>query len=190
MRHTLLFIAAFAVMAGIGAGGFLLARQAHDRWQAGLVQAQQQSAERRAEQTRLAEAQAAAQQAAEAAASAAATRGPANPLAPSAGGGYNPLAPGGGYNPLAPRPVGANAPAATADLHPEFGLPDTEGVDVVYYACTVCHSAATFTMQHMTEARWDYTLDWMVETQGMNPMTPEDRSTALTYLVRHFGAGS
>lgn len=123
-----------------------------------------------------------------------------------AGGGFNPLAPpGGGYNPLAaaqpglpgtpsPSPVALQRGAATAlpdgtPLNPDFAnLPDTEGVQIVYQQCTWCHSATVFRAQHVTRARWDYLLSWMVTDQGMPEPTPEDRVVMLEYLVRHFGA--
>lgn len=165
---------AVLIIAAIAYGMFSLSRSEYHLWRADLEMRQQEAAERRAEQARLAEAEAARQRAAEAAAAT----------------GTGPTVGGGGFNPLAPRPtVGGAATASDVPTNPDFGnLPDTEGVEVVYYACTACHSAAMFTQQHVTRERWDYLLDWMVETQGMNEPPPEDRQVMLDYLTRHFGA--
>lgn len=122
-----------------------------------------------------------------------------DPLAPSGrSGGYDPLAPSGGgaggtagYDPTAPRRAAPAAPGGNAAAtHPEFGLPDTEGVDIVYYTCTACHSAALFSAQRLTPQRWDEVLTWMVETQNMAEPPAEDREIILDYLVRHFSTQS
>jgi len=95
---------------------------------------------------------------------------------------------GDGFNPLVPSASLVATSADTGPLNPEFGnLPDTEGVEIVYYACTACHSTALTTQQRLPRERWDYLLTWMVEAQSMNQPTPEDRETMLTYLTLHFG---
>lgn len=174
----------------------------------------QRRAEAEAEARRQAEAQAEAQRQAEAERQAAADTAATVGTAPAAGGGYNPLAPQGGsapaaydplagasggggapstagYDPLAARPAAPSAgPATDVAMHPEFGMPDTEGVDTVYYSCTACHSAAVFTAQQLTPTRWDEVLTWMVETQNMAEPHPDDRAAILDYLVRHYSTES
>ena len=100
-----------------------------------------------------------------------------------------PLSTGGVYNPLAPlstQPPTA-APAEPAEGTFE-GLPATDGVELVYYMCSSCHSIRLVTQQRVTEARWDYLLDWMVKEQSMPELPPEDRAIVLAYLSRHFSA--
>jgi cytochrome c len=70
------------------------------------------------------------------------------------------------------------------------GLPSGPGREEVFYTCNACHSLMLVTQQGMSRARWDETLDWMVEEQGMNEI--EDvaiRDLILDYLAKHFGSG-
>ncbi len=98
-----------------------------------------------------------------------------------------PLGPAGGYDPLAPltAPQAAPTPPVTSDETYE-GLPESDGVELVYYLCSSCHSIRLVTQQRVTEARWDYLLDWMVKEQNMPALPPEDRAVVLAYLSRHF----
>lgn len=69
------------------------------------------------------------------------------------------------------------------------GLPPGPGREEVFYACNACHSLMLVTQQGMSRARWDETLEWMVEEQGMNEI--EDvatRDLILDYLTAHFGS--
>lgn len=70
------------------------------------------------------------------------------------------------------------------------GLPAGPGREEVFYACQSCHSLMLVTQQGMSRERWDETLAWMVEEQGMSEI--EDvatRDLILDYLSRHFGSG-
>lgn len=70
------------------------------------------------------------------------------------------------------------------------GLPPGPGREEVYYICTGCHSIRMVTQQGLSRSRWDDTLEWMVEEQGMDEI--EDvatRSLVLDYLTEHFGPG-
>lgn len=71
-----------------------------------------------------------------------------------------------------------------------MGLPQTEGVDTVFSNCTYCHSAAIIMQQRMPPSQWDYTLNWMVEKQGMPELEPEDRKVVMNYLIQHFSTES
>ena len=101
------------------------------------------------------------------------------------------MRPGAGFNPMLP---GGGAPARSAPetdvpLNAELGdLPDTPGVEATYYTCSACHSLALVTQQRLTDARWDYTWQWMVEQQGMPEMDAETKETILSYLKRHFSS--
>jgi len=66
-------------------------------------------------------------------------------------------------------------------------LPDGEGKDLVYGICSACHSFKLVAQQGMTRKKWDKTLDWMYEQQGMPRLEPEIESQVLDYLAQHFG---
>jgi cytochrome c len=75
---------------------------------------------------------------------------------------------------------------ATADE--DFGgLPAGEGQELVFYACTGCHSLMIIQQQDFSRRVWSEVLDWMVEQQGMAELPPEDEAIILDYLVEHYG---
>lgn len=79
--------------------------------------------------------------------------------------------------------------SAAAAPNPEFeNLPDTAGVEDTYYMCTACHSAAIIKQQKLSDARWDYLWDWMIEDQGMADPGEETKATILSYLKEHFSS--
>ena len=70
------------------------------------------------------------------------------------------------------------------------GLPTGPGREEVFYSCNACHSLKLVTQQGMSRERWDETLEWMVEEQGMAEI--EDalmRDRILDYLSIRFGSG-
>lgn len=69
-------------------------------------------------------------------------------------------------------------------------LPPGPGRDQVVQNCTACHSAAIILQNRMTRERWDETITWMQEKQGLWELEPDLRNTILDYLSRHFGAGA
>lgn len=75
---------------------------------------------------------------------------------------------------------------ATADE--DFGgLPEGEGQELVFYACTGCHSLMIIQQQEFSRRIWSEVLDWMVDEQGMAELPPEDEAIILDYLVEHYG---
>jgi cytochrome c len=69
-------------------------------------------------------------------------------------------------------------------------LPPGPGREEVFHTCNACHSLMLVTQQGMSRERWDETLEWMVEEQGMSDI--EDvaiRDLILDYLSTHFGSG-
>lgn len=48
--------------------------------------------------------------------------------------------------------------------------------------CTGCHSASLIRQNRMTRERWDATITWMQETQGLWPLSEEHRARVLDYL--------
>ncbi len=94
----------------------------------------------------------------------------------------------GRYDPMAPR-RGRAEPKIEVPLNTEFGgLPDTPGVEDVYYTCSGCHSLAIVKQQRLTDARWDYTLRWMIEVQKMPEPDGGTKQRILDYLKRHFSS--
>ena len=192
---VLAFAVSLLLGVAVGAAGFALVRPPYEAWRSALASAQADHAAAAAEAAERAARQKAAEDAAAAAqaamAASAQQRRSAPYAQPAPGGGYNPLAARPAFNPLSPSPIPPGPSFANPDvpLNPAYGnLPDTDGVDVVYYACTACHSVQTFAAQHVTRERWDDLLDWMVTDQSMRPLPPADRAIVLDYLVRHFGA--
>jgi hypothetical protein len=57
----------------------------------------------------------------------------------------------------------------------------------VYGVCTGCHSSQLIQQQAMNRKKWDETLTWMIQQQGMADLQPQLRRTILDYLVEHFG---
>ncbi len=88
--------------------------------------------------------------------------------------------------PVAPPPPQAAPAAPAAPLIDEsdvvMGLVQAPGRDKVLATCLACHSTALITQNRMTRERWDHTLTWMQETQGLWPIPPEDRALILDYL--------
>jgi|GEM_PF-1078211 len=87
---------------------------------------------------------------------------------------------------------GAATQAAALDRgtpNPELGdLPDGPGAEETYYQCVACHSTAIIRQQRVTDARWDYLWNWMVEAQGMVEPDEETKGMILAYLKQHFSS--
>lgn len=71
---------------------------------------------------------------------------------------------------------------AGAEEDPFQGLPPGEGRELVLETCTACHSTAIILQNRMTRERWDRTLTWMQEKQGLERLAPETRRKILDYL--------
>ena len=108
-----------------------------------------------------------------------------NPMMPNPGAPMSPLS-------IAPmQPLGGLGaqPETAVARDPEFGnLPVGPGLETTYYACTACHSEQTFAQQRLSDARWDYLWDWMIEEQGMPDYEADRRDTILEYLTTHFSS--
>lgn len=82
---------------------------------------------------------------------------------------------------------GGESSASAEPAEEDFGaLVAGEGVDVVFYSCTACHSEMIVVQQGKTRHDWDKMLDWMVEEQGMSEPSAEDRTVILDYLETHY----
>ena len=92
-------------------------------------------------------------------------------------------------NPYASETVsGADTPFDPADDY--WGLPRTEGVDLVAGLCSSCHSLEIVMQQRMTPDRWDYTLNWMMEKQGMVRLDEAQYDMVYAYLTSHFSSSA
>jgi len=66
-------------------------------------------------------------------------------------------------------------------------MPDGPGKELVYYACSGCHSMKIVFQQRLTRETWDDLLVWMREKQNMPEIPPDDRKVVLDYLTAHYG---
>ncbi|RIA55225.1 hypothetical protein [Dichotomicrobium thermohalophilum] len=80
--------------------------------------------------------------------------------------------------------LGGTLPAAAQDDYE--ALPEGENKDLVYGVCSGCHSVNLVMQQGMTRKKWDSTLEWMYEQQGMPRLDEETESKVLDYLAEHF----
>ncbi len=81
--------------------------------------------------------------------------------------------------------------AATSIFDPDdeyFGLPDTNGRELVAAYCASCHSLRIVMQQQANETRWNQMLTWMTEKQGMPELPKEERRIVIKYLSENFGA--
>ncbi|MCR9982563.1 c-type cytochrome [Vibrio diabolicus] len=65
-----------------------------------------------------------------------------------------------------------------------------ENMELVAAVCSACHSLHMVTQQGLSRQRWDETLDWMIEEQGMDELPGNDREAILKYLSTYYGGNS
>ena len=65
-------------------------------------------------------------------------------------------------------------------------LPDGQGREETFYACTACHGLALITAQGMTARQWDDTIQFMIERHNMPPPDAKDRELIVQYLASRF----
>lgn len=63
------------------------------------------------------------------------------------------------------------------------GLLPHKGRETVFGICTQCHSTAIILQNHLTRERWDTTITWMQEKQGLHYLPPDTRNEILDYLA-------
>lgn len=61
-------------------------------------------------------------------------------------------------------------------------LPEGPNRAVVEETCTACHSAAIILQNRMSRQRWDETITWMQDKQGLGMLSPKIRIEILDYL--------
>ena len=75
-----------------------------------------------------------------------------------------------------------------AETEPE--LPKGPHRDVVEETCTACHSAAIILQNRMSRKRWNETITWMQDEQGLMELPPVTRTQILDYLETVRGMAS
>lgn len=65
-------------------------------------------------------------------------------------------------------------------------LPEAPGREEVFFTCTACHGFAIIRRQGLARARWDQTIDDMIQRHEMPAPRPEDRALMLDYLAGNF----
>ncbi|WP_299051265.1 monoheme cytochrome C [uncultured Polaribacter sp.] len=69
--------------------------------------------------------------------------------------------------------------------HVRTGLVDAEGLMTVVNNCTNCHSAKLVTQNRMNAERWNATIKWMQETQGLWDLG-DNQKIIVNYLVTNY----
>jgi hypothetical protein len=85
-------------------------------------------------------------------------------------------------------PIGPAGGPARAQDGQFGGLPEGQHRSLVFAVCSGCHSVKLVMQQGMTRSKWDSTLDWMTEQQGMAELDRDTEAKILDYLATHFGA--
>ena len=66
-------------------------------------------------------------------------------------------------------------------------LPPGKGRAQVLKNCTACHSSAIILQTRMSRKKWDQTLSWMQNKQGLRDLQPDLRKIILDYLSTYQG---
>lgn len=70
-------------------------------------------------------------------------------------------------------------------IHMRTGLLEAEGMMSVVTNCTSCHSAKIITQNRMSAERWNETIKWMQETQGLWDLGG-NQEIIVNYLVKNY----
>ena len=81
---------------------------------------------------------------------------------------------------------GSPSPAAAEEDY--GGLAPGPGRELVYFACSACHSIKLVVQQRLDRDFWDETLDWMVKEQAMPELELDERAVILDYLSTYLSA--
>lgn len=93
------------------------------------------------------------------------------------------------FNALDPGLIEASAAPSLFDPTDAYwGLPRTDGADLVAGYCAACHSLRIVMQQSASEARWRELMVWMIDKQGMAPPPDDDLELIVKYLSEHFGS--
>jgi len=81
--------------------------------------------------------------------------------------------------------VHTTRPPVVDGIHPESGLIDGPGLQLVVQNCTSCHSAKLISQNRMSMDGWRNTIRWMQETQNLWDLGA-DEETILQYLASNY----
>lgn len=70
-------------------------------------------------------------------------------------------------------------------IHVRTGLVDADGLMTVVNNCTNCHSAKLITQNRMNAERWNASIRWMQETQGLWDLGG-NQEIIVNYLVENY----
>jgi len=70
-------------------------------------------------------------------------------------------------------------------VHVRTGFVDAEGLMTVINNCTNCHSSKLVTQNRMSKERWNATIKWMQETQGLWELGG-NQEIIVNYLVTNY----
>jgi len=65
-------------------------------------------------------------------------------------------------------------------------FPEGKGRDEAFYSCIACHNFKLVAAQGMSRARWDDTINFMIERHNMPAINGADRELVLDYLSATF----
>lgn len=88
-------------------------------------------------------------------------------------------------NTLVSVPVEEDEDRIENGIHVRTGLIDAEGLMTVVNNCTNCHSAKLVTQNRMNTERWNATIRWMQETQGLWDLG-KNQKIIVDYLVTNY----
>jgi len=80
--------------------------------------------------------------------------------------------------------------ASTVIAESDPPLPEGPNQTVVEETCTPCHSAAIILQNRMNRKRWDETITWMQDEQGLMDLPLNTRNQILDYLETVRGMAS
>lgn len=81
----------------------------------------------------------------------------------------------------------ATAASAAGEYDPASGLFIAPGYQAVAVNCLACHSARIIIQQGLSRDKWEDTIEWMQEEQGLWPIPAPTLGEILDYLAAHYG---
>ena len=87
-------------------------------------------------------------------------------------------------------PAGSPAQQGAGDYTPgeekPEDFPEGKGREEAFFSCIACHNFRLVAAQGMSRARWDETINFMIERHSMPPVGDADRELILDYLSATF----
>ena len=80
-----------------------------------------------------------------------------------------------------------SADTATVQQAQKETLPQDRAKALVVKHCTACHTEQIIIQNRMNAKRWDETITWMQEKQGLWEIPKTERELIVQYLAKHLG---